>query len=1544
MRKRLKVQVPVALFAALAGVSALAATWNVKDGWFGVPENWNPSGVPTDQDGAIFNASGAVRFPVVVGGEPYRTTACIRSYLPLGSTFTFDSTGGMWLMWLNKKWTVNDQQAFILNVDGKRLFGLTGVNRTTDEAYPLLLMSNAVLRIDAAGASPRLLFERGEFDFARPLGEPVYSNMKVVMLDAAPAGSQVVLQEGATFRCSTAQVQCGAEGSALVIAGGAHHMNLLQIGTAKNAASESLVAMIGGTNCVSGSLCVGSAESSAGRLTVSGGLIEAAAMFVGNAVSAPAAVELSGDARIVVTNLQTGIGGGAVKVSLSGNAALTTGADGATVTYFNTGSSETTLTLDDNAVFESRAQFTVNKAGGSTTHIAARGSSKLISRGNLTLASGAGGTTEAILSEDAILEAGGSIFISNNDTSTSMLAVQDNATIVLTNAGLYVGWTRQQPGVFAMTGGHVAATNSEFCVYGGKSSSATISGGVVDAAYFTVQGANNAADDMANTTNSLVVSGGRHRAHYVAKTVDRTGLVIGSNAKACVCEISGGELTVPQRVRLQAKAGGLALLRVSGGRLSVENSAGESIVSLGHAANVFGRLEMTGGEIVADKIVSTSGNGASLLSNGGRLTLNGASESDSCLQNIDTVELGQDGMTVCVDDGKAGSLSQTLVDAANADGLFVKTGDGSLLVGKASVHAKTRIDAGKLKVGAEMFGREVVVAGGVLSLEGAATELSASRVVFGDGTAPGTLRLDQGDVLTADELVVNGLVVDMCGAETNKTYSFLSTKTDSVDMSKISFANASPLNDYRFMLDSDGDGGHTLKLAVEPRPTTEHVWTGGKSSDWQTVGNWTGGVPGLLGNAVFGAVANSSVRIDSAAEAASLSFTSGTDYTFAGGGSLAVYRDVTMSAGGSATFAPPVALTGDQTFDLPAGSRLAFDGGLAGDVMSVAKSGPGELSIGGETIAFNVWTVTGGRLSFTAPLAFGAGESPAKVTIGPATMSYAGDGDAVMGGGLAADPGAWRFAIANVTSRMTVGNFSLASGGFLKTGAGELVLDLPAGVCRLPAGTKNDVGGSDPVVLPDSGDSPDMTANAQWNNLSSFTVLEGRLTLKGRGADKSVVNDAAFLFVGSDYAAARANAELVLDGLTLNQGGSGMHLHVGHLGVTGGGYNEPKLIVRNGARLVANGIYVSCSKNDPQAKLAAELTVDGAGSAVVASYSMSLGINNAGDAPRVIVRDGGLIQTPRIGLNRNVSMTVCSNGRFEQTSPSPGNGGLGFGANGHGTGCVTVSDGGVLRVSKLYSSNWAGDGKSVMTNDGGLVEFLLSDISAFAKPSMCASGYQTLVAGPANAAFAVGSGLCHEIAFPITGPGAVVKRGDGTLVIGRVRDVQSVGLADADIAGLQNAGGIRCEQGTLVVTNGAIAAAVPIDVSAGARVDLDGATVAATLLSGAGTVARAALSKVRLLLDPLGAEALALEDVALPARVDIVVDVADDYVFNPSTPCAVVRLKTSGGGHPATVDFSGWKVRRASGKRVSAAFAYDPETGIVTAILSNAPGFMLVVS
>ena len=67
MRKRLKVQVPVALFAALAGVSVQAATWNVEDGWFDVPENWNPSGVPTDQDGAIFNASGAVRFPVVGG-------------------------------------------------------------------------------------------------------------------------------------------------------------------------------------------------------------------------------------------------------------------------------------------------------------------------------------------------------------------------------------------------------------------------------------------------------------------------------------------------------------------------------------------------------------------------------------------------------------------------------------------------------------------------------------------------------------------------------------------------------------------------------------------------------------------------------------------------------------------------------------------------------------------------------------------------------------------------------------------------------------------------------------------------------------------------------------------------------------------------------------------------------------------------------------------------------------------------------------------------------------------------------------------------------------------------------------------------------------------------------------------------------------------------------------------------------------------------------------------------------------------------------------
>lgn len=1530
------------LSLTLAAGSVRAVDWAVDDGYFDVPENWSSKEIPANQTLAMFKTSGRVRIPVLAG--PYRTSARVQSNIPLGSSFVFDVTGASWLMGDVEPWTCNDQQAFILNVNSKRIFGLKGVDQVADDVtYPLFAMSNAVLRVDATGTAPKLVFEGGDFDFRQPLGEPVYSKMNVVMLDAVPAGSQVVLQDGATFRGATVQVQCGAADSAFVIEGGTHFINLLQVGTAKNSTVESLVEMTGGTNYVSGTLAIGSAEAAAGRLAMSGGRIEAAAMTVAQSKSAPGTVELSGDAQVVVTNFTTSANGGTASVSLSGSAVLTVGADGATTAYFNWGAGETSLSLDGNSVFEAKAPLGINKAANAVAQIAAKGHAKMITRGNLTLAAAAGGTTDAVFSENATLEAEGAVYISNNDTSDSKLTLKDNATIVLTGAGLYAGWSKQQPGVFEMTGGRVAATNAEFAVRGGKSSAATISGGAVDASYFNVQGANSAADDVANTTNSLTISGGRHRAHYVTKTVDQTGLVIGSNAKACVCEISGGELTVPQRVRLQAKAGGFARLRVSGGKLVVETSADESLVSLGHAATVFGRLEMTGGEIVADKIVSTVGNGASLLADGGCLTLNRASESGSCLQAIDTVELGTKGLTVCVGAEKAGFLSHALADAAGADGLFVKSGEGALKVGTATAHAKTRVDAGTLEVAATTFGREVTVAGGTLSLAGATTAFSAERVVFGDGTKSATLRIDEGDVLSADELVVNGLVVDLPGAEPDKTYSFLSTRTTEIDTSKISFANASPLNDYRFTLEPDGAGGFALKLLIERKTGSDHAWTGAESSDWQVAGNWIGGVPGLLGNAIFGAAANRTVRIDSAASAASLAFTAATDYAFAGEGTLTVYGDVTMTAAGSAAFATPVALTGERTIDLPDGGRLTFDGGLAGDVLSVAKAGSGELSVGGETTADNVWSVTGGRLAFASPESFGSDESPDKVTVGPATVAYAGEGEAALGGGLAADPGAWRFAIANVTNRLTANGFSLTSGGFLKTGVGELVIDLPAGTCTLPAGTKNDVSGTDPVVLPANGDSPDMRAAAKWNNLSSFTVLEGRLTVKGEGADKTVVRDSAFLFVGSDYPAATANAELVLDGVAFNQGGSGMHLHVGHYGVTDGAYNEPKLTVRNGANLSVNGLYVSYSKNDARAKLAAELTVEGAGSSVAASYSMSFGVNNAGDAPRVVVRDGGLLQTPRIGLNRNVSLLVTSDGTFEQTSPSAANGGLGFGANGHGSGAVTISDGGLLKVSKLYSSNSASDGKSVMTNDGGTVQFLLSDISAFAKPSLHASGYQTLVAGPSDAAFAVGTGVRHEIAFPITGQGALVKRGAGTLVIGRVMDVQSGGLVETDIAALMNAGGVRCEEGVLVVTNGALSAAAPISVSAGATVDLDGALVSTMRLSGGGTVAHANLSLPRLTLDPQVPQALTLEDVQLSGRVAVCVAVSDDYSFDQRREYPVVVLKAADGGHPACVDFSGWTVRRTSGKRVHADFTYNPETGIVTARLFGSNGFVLLV-
>ncbi|MBS0633782.1 MAG: autotransporter-associated beta strand repeat-containing protein [Verrucomicrobia bacterium] len=227
-----------------------------------------------------------------------------------------------------------------------------------------------------------------------------------------------------------------------------------------------------------------------------------------------------------------------------------------------------------------------------------------------------------------------------------------------------------------------------------------------------------------------------------------------------------------------------------------------------------------------------------------------------------------------------------------------------------------------------------------------------------------------------------------------------------------------------------------LSLAVARAATK--TWTGASNATWSTAGNWSGGVPGSADTVQFSTNTANDPNLTANTTVGAITFLSGTDAEAIAGSSTLTLAGlsgvgITNTSGQAHTFAPAIALGGNQTWSTSGtGSNLSFDRTISlgsytltastgtgttiavstgnGDVISgtgaLVKTGDGTLTIGnvantftgGVTLNAGITTIGNNASLGTGNLTFGGGTLNAaadrtlsnNVTIGSGGGTFSG--------------------------------------------------------------------------------------------------------------------------------------------------------------------------------------------------------------------------------------------------------------------------------------------------------------------------------------------------------------------------------------------------------------------------------------------------------------------------------------------------------------------------------------------------------------------------
>ena len=808
-------------------------------------------------------------------------------------------------------------------------------------------------------------------------------------------------------------------------------------------------------------------------------------------------------------------------------------------------------------------------------------------------------------------------------------------------------------------------------------------------------------------------------------------------------------------------------------------------------------------------------------------------------------------------------IDQDFSAAADApDAAFVKTGAGALTVRRASSHPRTRVERGALVFGAgvDRFGRVLDVAPAAqLVLADASAAIVADEVVFTDTLA---IQLPEGYELDQAHPVL-----------------VLGTALTAAQLAKVVVANPAEGRAYAFTTSEDGK---TVSVTVSAATAGVLTWTGANGNTWQDAGNWTpAGVP--THNDTATVASGAAIALDGLASVGTLDVTATAPVTVSGADALQVVGGVAVAPGGALTLAAPVRAAGGAT---------------------VKKTGAGEATLSGANDATMTgnWSLEGGVTTFASAAALGVDTVDAgALALSNCTFRYTGEAATVTRPW--ALTGAFP-AVFDIVGDLTFADFRIAlkqgDNGIVKTGAGVLTLEVPAGTTTLSSWKESPRKSN---VDPSGHFAPSHGEVASWNGLGQLSVLEGRLLIQGRGKAQTTVKQEHHGAIGGGNWAAAAKPELYLKDVTMIQGsGNGFHLQVDQQ--VRAGCPASSLVLDN-ADLTCNGLNLGYNKVNGNAdEIHPSLAITNG--TLNIGWNMSIPADVAGISPIVRVGPGGAIRRATSTVAGGVTFARKIDARFEDGGQlevgAPQSLWLSSTANGE----LAFTRGGGMKVNRVVCKT---DRDVAFAFDGGCAEFTLNGgISSADDPDKVC-----FRADAGGGELKVGAGVTHALAMPLRGEGAFTKTGAGTLILTNdltytVSDNQPVhtdkGTCTLKVA---NAGGVRVAEGTLFC--------------------VAGTTDASARFSGTGTLGGTFGESFTLAVDREAADGLTLAGAPRTVVADFGYTEEDPA---PNGGSAVVAKVPDADLFGATA----WKAQNLGPGKV-ATFVRNAETGVVTATFKS---------
>ena len=1503
--------------------------WTAQEGYADAPASWSGSTLPTSTQAPRFTGAGSsytVKFPA--GGYTIPGNFVTVRELADGSVVTFDATEGDWLhkssSYLSTSWQSFMVCANAINA-GTWPHIMNVINSTNGK--PIFRLSGGRVRFTrnaADGSELELL--GGTWNFYDPEGT-ANGTQGLALLNAiaADAKSRVVFS-GGTLRAANLNVDCGTPNSRVVFSGGDHHIYASLCVARNDPGSLSsgylpTLQVSGGSLALhSGTFYVGNRSKYEGRLLMDGdGAVSVAAeLSMASASASTGTVAMSGSSRLDVAGIlkMSAYAGCQSAIALTANANMTVGGE---MQIGNASGSESGISLSGSANFVQTLAgdyVRLARAAGSRTTFHMGGDSTATFAGWITVGSGGAGSVGEMELEDnaslTITDTTG-LSIGRYAGCVGSVHIGGNAELLLpgahasTSGGICLSGSNNQYGDhrstssrLVMDGGRIIAPNAQLILCG-TNSMVTLAGGETDFFRWWIRGDTNSvfSAGWVTPTNTILVTGGTHSLGWMDPGSE---LFVGESGTDARLDVRGGGVSLYKEltVGIGTTGRGSATFALSGtGRVEIKRRENDAVLAIASkSAMARARAELTGGELVASSI--RGGLGVSeLLADGVKFTLNGV-DSTAAVRELTSATLGSNGLEIDTGIYNA-AVAQAFADAPGADGLFVKSGDGSLRVDVASSHARTVVSNGTLTT-ALQFGRSVEVApGAVLDITGTQGMTVETLSLGGAGSAEvATLVWDQAhpiEVTAANGLSLGRTGVALADETTTGAYPLfrVAGNVDAAVLDNLKIVNMDIARGYAFTASAE-DGVTTVTLTISEVVVEDNVWTGADGSDWSAA-NFSS-APTATQRYVFPSDAVSKSVSVPAQGAVARGMTVAGDYSF-GGGTLDLLGGISVSSG-TATFGNDFSLLGDLAFDVAANSSLVLNGGLSGMFLNVTRTGLGSFVLGAANPDFlGTRSLAGGYHRFTDGAAFGpsAAQSVALVS---GTLQYTGVAPGTVSRQVVLDAASDRSrVVVDAGAGLTLARgLHSATCGVVKTGGGALSIEYPAGTWNLGTGRDSENNGDNAIVnsLPANGSSP---ADASATSGAGLQILDGVLRVDGAGLEKTVVNQRQKTWIGTGYSAQSAVPALEIRNVTYNQGGASRPLVVGG-SVASGKDNRSSLLVKD-AIVKGNTLQLG----NGTSVLYPSVGVTNA--TVEMIYEVTIGQTSDNVHPALRIGAGGVVRQKRpsgsatgIVLHRNVDVEVADGGVLETVKGNvDANCGVKFNADSFGR--MRFADGGRLRTYMFTAANAPTQERHMdMVFDGGVLEMTLGGAT-----SLGTSEHQVFTVEKGGMEVAIAGGIVHGFSTPFVGEGVVAKTGAGVMTI-----------LPCDVAGhdvIEAEGGLEVREGSVNLGGETIS----VSGIWGAGIVTNG-TLAGTIVAKAGTTA---------------ADVLTLGD-GLTARQRITAFVTADDPGSLEKRQVIPVAKVAG----ATVDISAWRCRVANKNLSAVLFVED---SVIYARLTAHRGFRM---